>query len=504
MKLADVSVALLNGYGDERESNEFFDVEDERRREKVAEKRIGSNRKALQVNNMSKAGVGESRAASRARVKTKIDAAMFEIKQQAATRQGIRDLESRDIRFTNDDIKAQFSKAMSIGNEERARFKLLQKGGAGAARILAENERRRQQLNATANLGEHAEHFDSEQFDIKPGEASLASPFSCLRPAIDGVDGLIRVGVAASACALSTQQSIALSCLMSAYNLATLYRDGFRYGKHMFNVEMMFYMAIDQAGYQALCNPRPHLSAIRTPASLFDPSSIFSVIGQAFVHLMTLSTGVRIANSLENSEKKVSPILVRWQSRTSTTGTKRRLLIEALGDAITTVPLDNEGENDWFGRPKFRPNFATNVVFLFSIFQSGVAAVVNHKGKPFCGSFLESRKLSLAVCVAFLFSVVGVAETIPMMNTVLELRPMPSRGARYSILSLFIFDILGCWLVDWVCTNFTGTKEISTMPKRGSENTAADIESTLLDEEEKENRKLVIAMVIATVILGLI
>ena len=499
MKLADVSVALLNGYGDERESNQLIDVEDERRREKIADKRIGSNRKALQMDNMSNAGVGESRAASRARVKTKIDAAMFEIKQQAATRQGIRDLDSRDIRFTNADIRAQFSKAMSIGNEERARSKLLQKGGAGAARILAENERRRQQLNATVDLGEHSEHFD-----IKPGEASLASPFSCLRPAIDGVDGLIRVGVAASACALSTQQGIALSCLMSAYNLATLYRDGFRYGKHMFNVEMMFYMAIDQAGYQALCNPRPHLSAIRAPASLFHPSSIFSVIGQAFVHLMTLSTGVRIANSLESGGKKISPILVRWQSRVSTTGAERRLLIEALADAITTVPLGDEDEHDWFGRPKFRPNFATNVVFLFSIFQSGVAAVINHKGKPFCGSFLESRKLSLAVCAALLFSVAGVAETMPTINAMLELRPMPSRGARYLILSLFIFDILGCWLVDFVCTNLTSRKEIRDLTKRRPENTAADLEATLLDEEERENRKLVIAMVTATVILGLL
>ena len=49
MKLADVSVALLNGYGDERESNENIDFENERRRQKVTEKPIGSNRKSHQI-----------------------------------------------------------------------------------------------------------------------------------------------------------------------------------------------------------------------------------------------------------------------------------------------------------------------------------------------------------------------------------------------------------------------------------------------------------------------
>ena len=105
---------------------------------------------------------------------------------------------------------------------------------------------------------------------------------------------------------------------------------------------------------------------------------------------------------------------------------------------------------------------------------------------------------------ALLFSVAGVAETMPTINAMLELRPMPSRGARYLILSLFIFDILGCWLVDFVCTNFASRKEIRDLTKRRPENTAADLEATLLDEEERENRKLVIAMVTATVILGLL
>jgi len=502
MKLADVSVALLNGYGDERESNENIDFENERRRQKVTEKPIGSNRKSHQISAMSKVGIGESPAASRARIKTRIDESLLEIKKKAAHRQGIQNLNSREIRFTPDDIRAQFEVTMSVIKAERNRSKLLRKGGAAAARILAESERKRQHLDSTG-----VEFELMEEFDIKPGEASLASPFSCLRPAIDGVDGLMRVGVAASACALSTQQGIALSCLMAAYNLATLYRDGFRYGKHMFSVEMMFYMAIDQAGYQAWCTPRPHLSSTRVPASLFHPSSILSVLGQAFIHLAALTSGVKIANSFELSGTKDTPLLIKWQSRPLTSGAERRPLIEALAHAISSVPLAEHEDKDWFGRPKFRPNFATNVVFLLSIFQSGVAALVNHKGKPFCGSFLESRKLSIAVCTAFLFSVVGVVEIIPSLNAMLELRPLPSRGSRYLILSLFLLDIVGCWLVSLASTAWSSAKEnLIPTPKSFSsigKETAADLEARLLGEEETTNRMLVAAMIFATVILTL-
>lgn len=503
MKLADVSVALLNGYGDEKESTEAVDTEDARRRRKVSEKRIGSNRRSRQADDMSRAGVGESRTASLARIKTRIENAMLETRQKAADRQGTKDTDSGDTRFASEDILAQFAAISSIVREERERSRLLQKGGAGAARILSENERKRQQLNATADLVEL-----SENFDIKPGEASLASPFSCLRPAIDGVDGLIRVGVAASACALSTQQGIALNCLMAAYNLATLYRDGFRYGKHMFTVEMMFCVAIDQAGYKALCTPRPHLSSTRAPASLFHPSSILSVIGQALVHLMARNFGVRIAKSLEDSGKKDPPMLVRYQPRPSATSGERRHLVEALADALSRVVPTDDMDKDWFGRPKFRPNYATNVVFLFSIFQSGVTAIVNHKGKPFCGSFLESRNLSVAVCAAFLGSVVGISGTFPVLNAMLELKPLPSRGSRYWILSLFLFDIAGCWLINRMCTLVSSTKaELVTPTVRKSstgEETAADLEARLLKEEETDNRKLVMAIVAATIVVGLL
>ncbi len=83
---------------------------------------------------------------------------------------------------------------------------------------------------------------NNEEIQISAGEASLAAPFSLLRPCIDGADFIIRSGIAAAAFSLTSYRSIALNSLMACFNLATLYRNGFRYGKYMWNVELSLIM----------------------------------------------------------------------------------------------------------------------------------------------------------------------------------------------------------------------------------------------------------------------
>ena len=81
-----------------------------------------------------------------------------------------------------------------------------------------------------------------DDMEIKPGEASLAAPFTFLRPCIDGAESILRSGIATAAFSLSCHRSIALNSLMACFNLATLYRHGFRYGKYMWNVELSLMM----------------------------------------------------------------------------------------------------------------------------------------------------------------------------------------------------------------------------------------------------------------------
>ena len=41
------------------------------------------------------------------------------------------------------------------------------------------------------------------------------------------------------------------------------------------------------------------------------------------------------------------------------------------------------------GRPPFKPNLVTNVVFLLSVFQSASIVITNHQGRPFYGAFIH-------------------------------------------------------------------------------------------------------------------
>lgn len=92
---------------------------------------------------------------------------------------------------------------------------------------------------------------ENEETQITAGEASLAAPFSFLRPCIDGSDFILRSGVATAAFSLTCYRSIALNSLMACFNLATLYRDGFRYGKYMWNVELSLIMV--SVPYSVIC-----------------------------------------------------------------------------------------------------------------------------------------------------------------------------------------------------------------------------------------------------------
>lgn len=503
MKVADVGVALLNGYGHEGSHKE--DSEDERRREKLADRKIGRNRKmpskvTPQTNSFSAAGVGSSSAASIARVKAKYSKALSEIQARALTRtQGA--MEGCDaIQYNVQDMKDAASSFFQVLKEERMRTRTLRNGGGGAARILADEDKIRRELMATKEGKRILYGIESAMTSsiIKPGEASLASSFSCLRPSIDGVEALMRVGVAAAAYALSVQQTIALNCLLSCYNLATLYRDGFRYGKHLWNVELFFGMAIDQASDQASCTARPRLSVLRPEQSLFDPAIVLSVCMQAFVHLATLAVGVRMANALEviHATPDETKSRVRWKGNDQ----KHPIVFTKLARALATSPRVSELEEkpkrglNLLGRPPFRPNYATNVVFFLSIFQNAVSAIVTHRGKPFYGTMLESRKFCVSVGLALLFCVAGVSETFPGANAFLELRPLPSKKFKRLFLVLFAVDFFGCIAGKRLVEGFGEQVHVDNEAVGTLSKSAADAEEALLAEESIANQALLVAM----------
>ena len=123
--------------------------------------------------------------------------------------------------------------AWSAVMDERRRARKLREGGGEAATLMMEEDIQMRQGSSS-----------EPAIEVRPGEACMASPFSCLRSSIDGVEAVLRAGPASAACILSIQQKMMLNLLLTCFNLSSLYRDGFRYGSNMAMVEVLLYMIV--------------------------------------------------------------------------------------------------------------------------------------------------------------------------------------------------------------------------------------------------------------------
>jgi len=162
--------------------------------------------------------------------------------------------------------------------------------------------------------------------------------------------------------------------------------------------------------------------------------------------------------------------------------------------ALAESELQDENEKfepGLFRRPPFRPNYETNIVFIMSILQSTVSSLINHKGKPYYRTILESRELCFVSAVTALFSVVCITGNFPFILDILEIRPLPSRKSKFILLGIITFNILACIGCKTLSEFLFLRKRETTVPrvKVSITKTAADAEETLLIEEAKQNRR---------------
>jgi soluble P-type ATPase len=175
MKTADISAALLSGYGNEVSAvKDVLDDENERRKAKLKMRNIGKLRNSRDFG-----------TETHYRLRMKLEATMKE----------------------NAEVQPSIGTIFSLIKDEYRRAIELRKGGASAARILQREESLRKAIVSDEKenaLFDTNEHEDVES--IKPGEASLAAPFTFLRPCVDGTDAIIRSGIAAAAFSLSSHR----------------------------------------------------------------------------------------------------------------------------------------------------------------------------------------------------------------------------------------------------------------------------------------------------------
>jgi manganese-transporting P-type ATPase len=451
MKTADISVALLNGYG--KESISKVDEENERR---ILALKRRSDLKGDFDNQQ--------------RVKRKLEEAMKTGSSQSSILALARVLK-----------------------EEFSRSRALQKGGAEAARILREEALRQSLVDRSTLKNEDIGDIEA----IKPGEASLAASFTLLRPSIDGVDAIVRKGVVAAAFSISTFRSIALNSLMACYNLACLYKDGFRYGKYMWNVELAFILAMEKGLGDLSSASRPRIPLLRPERSLFHPSIVLSVFLQAIIHLYVLTQGTRAAKAFQRN-CEIGSLGISLRCGVSS-------LLSRYNKALTNISAEEGGS--FLGRRPFQPNLVTNAVLILSIFQNAIISIFNHAGEPFVGSLLESRTFCLWSSASIFFSIAMVLEVQPSLNKVLQLAPMSSKPFKLLLLSLMLFDGLACYMVENLTKRLLNDElwKESRKPAeiKQNSNLAADLEEEELLKLRRSNATLVKTLVVVTSLFAL-
>jgi hypothetical protein len=475
-----VAAALLNGFGAEASEDGMRDIDGERRMKKLNATNIGGNR----GQNAAKARKADKEEAL-ARMRKEIELSHSKIKDKVRQRQN-----SESPQYTFDDVKEFIAATYQAFRDERDRARKLQKGGGDAARILAQERKTRKSIEGDPLVEVEDEETISQ--NIKPGEVSLVSSFSCLHPSVDGVDAILREGVATAAAALATQQLIALHSLMSAFHLATLYRDGFRYSDKMWIAEVSLSMNLDSLRYGASCTPRPRLPSSvlrRPPSSIFEMGSLLSIVLQAISHLAFMSWSVSYARSLEETAIQTERCTIK---NLTPFGTRLEKFVNVL--AKSPIETDSEDEKKpfhFFRRRPFRPNYETNVVFMFSVLQGALSALMSHQGKPYYQSVLESRAFCKLLCLTVAFFLICVTGSMTQITSFLDVKPFPTWQSKVVIIGLAIGNGVACVLSRWIAAQISShpIKDIEeSSKKRKTEiEVAADLEEKLLQEEEEMN-----------------
>lgn len=257
----------------------------------------------------------------------------------------------------------------------------------------------------------------------------------------------------------------------------------------LYFVDFHFYVkAVDQGQNEISCTPRPRISEIRPHQSIFHHSSAMSVLLQSICHLFYLSYGHYVANQVE-----------RKYGKSFTKGVSIKLanpeLFGALGEMFkyrtTTEKME---ETSIFRKKRFKPNFVTNTIFILSCFQNTMITLVNHVGRPFNGSVLESRTFCFAVGTSILFCLCATTEAFKPLNQFLELAPNHSRSTKVLLLAIMAFNGMVPLILDAICTSLLDEKRWNVLIKSEeapkSLGHAADMEQNLLMQERNMNTVL--------------
>jgi len=305
---------------------------------------------------------------------------------------------------------------------------------------------------------------------VRPGDASVAAPFTSKAPSVKNCVDLIRQGRCTLLSALQQQQIMMLNCIINAYVLSALSLEGSRSSERQMMASQWLLTTASLAF--AYASPCDRMHPVRPLRSLFHPAVFVSMLGQAAIHLACMVTAVRMARSAmeEGSVQReagwTGPSLKEVTEFWRRERLKRRGLIEK-----------DEAEQDWTAMvfelwtQAFLPNLMNTVVFLVETAQTVAILFVNYKGQPWMKGVVENRALFLSVFVVAGSVAAAAWELSPELNGLIHLSPFPDDKFRWGIMSLVGLTLVGTFIWDRLCVAIFAPEIFNAMVQSAKQTT---------------------------------
>jgi cation-transporting ATPase 13A1 len=202
---------------------------------------------------------------------------------------------------------------------------------------------------------------------VRPGDASIAAPFTSRVPSIRAVIDLIRQGRCTLLSALMQQQIMMLESTIAAYTLSALSLHNARSSERQMMASSWLIMTA--AVSFSYATPLDRMHPLRPLRSLFHPAIILSTLGQALIHICCMTLAVQWATDAMGPEalKEVTEFFRKAKAK--------EIDIYATCGEDDMICLMNA-----FWTAPFLPNLLNSTVFLVETSQMISVFFANYKG----------------------------------------------------------------------------------------------------------------------------
>eukprot|EP00210_Caulerpa_lentillifera_P008560 g8165.t1 len=300
--------------------------------------------------------------------------------------------------------KKDGAKSRSAARKQPALRKLHQGGKPNPAmEYVEELEKQGRSVNPSIRrIAELVEEMNEDPALLKPGDSSMAAPFTSKQASVMPCTDLIMQGRSTLVSTVQMFKILGLMSLANAYALSVMHLQGVKIGDVQVTITGllsagMFFFLSNAEPLRSLSKQRPH-------PSIFCAYVFLSVLGQSIIHM--------------------SYLIYLYQSS-----------LELMSDS-------KEDEES-----KFQPNLVNSVCFLVNFIIQITTFAVNYSGAPFTTPLMQNRGLIRCLLISGGFALLLAIDILPGFNSLFEMVFIP-HSLRAKILSLALLDFLATYALE--------------------------------------------------------